>query len=261
MKARPLDNIEFMQWFKAYWDSRTGGGNERHLGGYDARARRAASKTGDVRGGGGGAAASTSSSGTGLLAPPLPSVSSRAPLASRENNGARPAAPAPSRAAAAPRQQRQQQQRRHRQQRRDGGPPLPPPPLPFDLAAATATRQSPSSRRAGRGQDPRRGRRAGARLLLRQAAGRRAALRRPGLRCSEEEAEAAGRPVGGTASRGGAETGGRVLFAADEAGAKEVLAEAGVVGATGVTPPPPDEGEVVADGREEGSRAGGCCLK
>jgi len=45
-----------------------------------------------------------------------------------------------------------------------------------------------------------------------------------------------------------------VLFAADEAGAKEVLAEAGVVGATGATPPPPDEGEVVADGREEGQQ-------
>lgn len=78
VKARPLDNIEFMQWFKSYWDSRTGGGIDDSLGGYDARARRAASKTGDVRGsaglsagasgnGGGGAASASSADGVAPL--------------------------------------------------------------------------------------------------------------------------------------------------------------------------------------------------
>lgn len=46
IKARPLDNIEFMQWFKAYFDSQTGG----HPVEYDAVARRAACKTGDIKG-------------------------------------------------------------------------------------------------------------------------------------------------------------------------------------------------------------------
>ncbi|KAK9815458.1 hypothetical protein WJX72_003972 [[Myrmecia] bisecta] len=47
VKARPLDNIEFMQWFKSYWDSHTGGGQPID---YDAVGRRAASKTGDMKG-------------------------------------------------------------------------------------------------------------------------------------------------------------------------------------------------------------------
>lgn len=46
IKARPLDNMEFMQWFKAYFDSQTGG----HPVEYDAVARRAACKTGDIKG-------------------------------------------------------------------------------------------------------------------------------------------------------------------------------------------------------------------
>ncbi|KAK9837761.1 hypothetical protein WJX74_004490 [Apatococcus lobatus] len=45
IKARPLDNMEFMQWFKAYWDSHNGD----RIDTYDAMGRRAASKTGDVR--------------------------------------------------------------------------------------------------------------------------------------------------------------------------------------------------------------------
>lgn len=46
IKARPLDNMEFMQWFKSYFDSQTGG----HPVEYDAVARRATCKTGDIKG-------------------------------------------------------------------------------------------------------------------------------------------------------------------------------------------------------------------
>jgi RP/EB family microtubule-associated protein len=44
VKARPLDNIEFMQWFKAYFDSHSPA-----LRNYDPVARRSQSKTGDVK--------------------------------------------------------------------------------------------------------------------------------------------------------------------------------------------------------------------
>lgn len=42
----PQDNMEFMQWMKAYFDGQTGGQPPE---GYDARARRASSRTGDVK--------------------------------------------------------------------------------------------------------------------------------------------------------------------------------------------------------------------
>ena len=45
IKARPLDNMEFMQWFKRYFDAQAGQDVQ-----YDAAARRAGSKTGDVKG-------------------------------------------------------------------------------------------------------------------------------------------------------------------------------------------------------------------
>jgi len=45
VKARPLDNIEFMQWFKAYYDSHSPA-----LSDYDPVARRSQCKTGDVKG-------------------------------------------------------------------------------------------------------------------------------------------------------------------------------------------------------------------
>ncbi len=45
IRARPLDNIEFMQWLKSYFDSHSNGQNLN----YDAAARRAASKTGGVK--------------------------------------------------------------------------------------------------------------------------------------------------------------------------------------------------------------------
>lgn len=47
IKARPLDNMEFMQWFKRYFDDHTGGGD---ILDYDPVQRRAASKTGDLKG-------------------------------------------------------------------------------------------------------------------------------------------------------------------------------------------------------------------
>ena len=244
VKARPLDNIEFMQWFKAYWDSQTGGGNEGHLGGYDARARRAASKTGDVRGGGGGAAASTSSSDG--VAPPLPS---RAPLASRENNGARPAAPAPSRAAAATKAAATAAAATTptaAARRRAAAPAAAAPASDAAAATATATISELTS--------------ALAEARIRAAAAERERdfyfdkLRDVELLCGAPGLleDGSGEPVAAAAAA--LKLVERVLFAADEAGAKEVLAEVGVVGATGATPPPPDEGEVVADGREEGQQ-------
>lgn len=47
VKGRPLDNMEFMQWFKSYFDSQTGG---QGVPDYDAPARRALCKTGDIKG-------------------------------------------------------------------------------------------------------------------------------------------------------------------------------------------------------------------
>ena len=44
VKARPLDNMEFMQWFKAYYDSHAPA-----ISDYDPWARRATSKTGDMK--------------------------------------------------------------------------------------------------------------------------------------------------------------------------------------------------------------------
>ena len=46
VKGKPLDNIEFMQWMKAYWEQQTGAAG---VPDYDGPGRRAASRTGDVR--------------------------------------------------------------------------------------------------------------------------------------------------------------------------------------------------------------------
>lgn len=78
IRARPLDNIEFMQWLKSYFDSHCNGQNL----GYDAAGRRAASKTGGVKG------------ASGKPRVPLASAATAAGV-----NGA--AAPAPLRSAAA----------------------------------------------------------------------------------------------------------------------------------------------------------------
>lgn len=47
IKARPLDNMEFMQWMKNYFDNQTNG---QGVEGYDGPTRRALCKTGDIRG-------------------------------------------------------------------------------------------------------------------------------------------------------------------------------------------------------------------
>lgn len=57
IKARPLDNLEFMQWMKAYFDSVAGGA---HMPEYDAAARRSGSKGGSTFGKGAGGAAPSS---------------------------------------------------------------------------------------------------------------------------------------------------------------------------------------------------------
>lgn len=46
VKAKPLDNIEFMQWMKFYWDQQTGSAG---VPDYDAAGRRSNSRSGDVR--------------------------------------------------------------------------------------------------------------------------------------------------------------------------------------------------------------------
>lgn len=45
-KGRPLDNMEFMQWFKSYFDHQT---NCQGIRDYDGPSRRAISKTGDLK--------------------------------------------------------------------------------------------------------------------------------------------------------------------------------------------------------------------
>ncbi|KAG1676045.1 hypothetical protein FOA52_014910 [Chlamydomonas sp. UWO 241] len=48
IKGRPLDNIEFMQWLKSYWDG--SGGQVVNIEEYDGPGRRAHTKTGDMKG-------------------------------------------------------------------------------------------------------------------------------------------------------------------------------------------------------------------
>eukprot|EP00884_Botryococcus_braunii_P012977 jgi/Botrbrau1/21680/Bobra.43_1s0077.1 len=85
IKARPLDNMEFMQWFKAYFDSQTGG----HPIDYDAITRRATCKTGDIKGLGAPrkASGSTTPRGHGPVAIKKPI----GPSVAKENQGAKTA--------------------------------------------------------------------------------------------------------------------------------------------------------------------------
>lgn len=66
IKGRPLDNTEFMQWFKAYWDTTTGG---QPIAEYDPVARRQLCKTGQPKGSGGALAAPARSVAAPAAAP------------------------------------------------------------------------------------------------------------------------------------------------------------------------------------------------
>ncbi|KXZ45530.1 EBP1/EB1 protein [Gonium pectorale] len=81
VKGRPLDNMEFMQWFKAYWDQVTNG---QPIGAYDGPGRRALCKTGDMKSSGGSKAA------PGIKAAPAAAAVPRAAPAAAP--AARPAA-------------------------------------------------------------------------------------------------------------------------------------------------------------------------
>lgn len=85
VKAKPLDNIEFMQWFKSYFDQVTGG---QPITDYDGAGRRALSKTGDMKGQSGPAAARASAA-NGRAAPAAAAIK-RAPAPSRPAPGMSP---------------------------------------------------------------------------------------------------------------------------------------------------------------------------
>lgn len=72
VKARPLDNLEFMQWMKAYFDTVAAG---RDVADYDATTRRAGAK-GGKEAATGGAAPKPAAKPAGSLAPKRPAPSS-----------------------------------------------------------------------------------------------------------------------------------------------------------------------------------------
>jgi len=69
VKARPLDNLEFMQWMKAYFDSVAAG---RDVNDYDGKNRRAAAKGG--KDADGTTSAPKLTKPTGSLAPKRPAA-------------------------------------------------------------------------------------------------------------------------------------------------------------------------------------------
>ncbi|GLC46030.1 Microtubule-associated protein RP/EB member 1 [Pleodorina starrii] len=85
VKGRPLDNMEFMQWFKAYWDQVTMG---QPPAPYDGPGRRSLCKTGDMK-------ASSGGSKAGIKAAPAaaPRAAPAAPAAPRPSIGAKTASP------------------------------------------------------------------------------------------------------------------------------------------------------------------------
>ncbi|KAG2481996.1 hypothetical protein HYH03_019052 [Edaphochlamys debaryana] len=82
VKGRPLDNMEFMQWFKAYWDQVTVG---QPIADYDGPSRRRICKTGDMKQSGSGPAprgGAIKAAGAVASAPrAAPAAASRAPAA------------------------------------------------------------------------------------------------------------------------------------------------------------------------------------
>lgn len=105
VQARPADNLAFMQWCKAHFDGVTGGAPLEGRG-YDPVARRAASKTGDIKkarvsggGGSGGArgagAARTARPSAGQHPPPAWPVAGARPAALKAAAAAPPKPAAP----------------------------------------------------------------------------------------------------------------------------------------------------------------------
>ncbi|KAI8471322.1 MAG: microtubule plus-end binding protein [Monoraphidium minutum] len=90
VKARPLDNMEFMQWLKTYFEQQAGG---RGIADYDGGARRALCKTGDLRGGGSGGAAAVGGGGTHAPAGRAPAPNAGASCAGRITGSGGAAAP------------------------------------------------------------------------------------------------------------------------------------------------------------------------
>jgi len=94
IKGRPLDNMEFIQWLKAFWDRETGGMELDDD--YDARERRQICKTGDIKESG---IAQKASSGTVKRpgATKMPTTqgrpSSKGGVAARRNNTVRGPSP------------------------------------------------------------------------------------------------------------------------------------------------------------------------
>mmetsp|Transcript_13995 Transcript_13995/g.30263 ORF Transcript_13995/g.30263 Transcript_13995/m.30263 type:complete len:275 (+) Transcript_13995:190-1014(+) len=92
IKGRPLDNIEFMQWAKSYFDSVTNGAP---VSNYDGPSRRATSKTGDVKGASGPAPKLSNmrqaGDGAARVSGPGAGVAPRKPLAPSGTNVASPA--------------------------------------------------------------------------------------------------------------------------------------------------------------------------
>jgi microtubule-associated protein, RP/EB family len=100
VKGRPLDNLEFLQWMKAYYDTATGGVKPEN---YDGEERRACSKGGKKAsgGGGGGGGAKPAASRPAASRPAASTASKPASTASKPaSTASKPASTASSTAAA-----------------------------------------------------------------------------------------------------------------------------------------------------------------